>query len=195
MKLSRDFYTRTDVLMVARELLGQVLVVRTRNGARLSGTIVETEAYRGPEDRACHAYGGRRTTRTETMYRQGGTAYVYLVYGLHHQFNVVTNVEGVPHAVLVRAVAPFEGLELMRRRRPGRPDHDLASGPGKLCRALGIDRRLDGADLLGDRVWVEAGRDRVTPAAIVVGPRVGIDYAGEWAHKPWRFQLKAALVR
>jgi DNA-3-methyladenine glycosylase len=195
MKLSRDFYTRTDVLMVARELLGQVLVVRTRNGARLSGTIVETEAYRGPEDRACHAYGGRRTTRTETMYRQGGTAYFYLVYGLHHQFNVVTNVEGVPHAVLVRAVAPFEGLELMRRRRPGRPDHDLASGPGKLCRALGIDRRLDGADLLGDRVWVEAGRDRVTPAAIVVGPRVGIDYAGEWAHKPWRFQLKAALVR
>jgi DNA-3-methyladenine glycosylase len=195
MKLSRDFYTRTDVLMVAGELLGQVLVVRTRNGARLSGTIVETEAYRGPEDRACHAYGGRRTTRTETMYRQGGTAYVYLVYGLHHQFNVVTNVEGVPHAVLVRAVAPFEGLELMRRRRPGRPDDDLASGPGKLCRALGIDRRLDGADLLGDRVWVEAGRDRVTPAAIVVGPRVGIDYAGEWAHKPWRFQLKAALVR
>jgi DNA-3-methyladenine glycosylase len=194
-KLSREFYTRIDVLAVARELLGQVLVVRARDGVRLSGTIVETEAYRGPEDRACHAYGGRRTSRTETMYRQGGTAYVYLVYGLHHQFNVVTNVEGVPHVVLVRAVAPIEGLEVMRRRRPGRPDPELANGPGKLCQALGIDRRLDGADLLGDQVWVESGRERIAPAAIVAGPRVGVDYAGAWADKPWRFRLRPGAGR
>jgi DNA-3-methyladenine glycosylase len=194
-KLSREFYTRVDVLAVARDLLGQVLVVRAQDGVRLSGTIVETEAYRGPEDRACHAYGGRRTTRTETMYRQGGTAYVYFVYGLHHQFNVVTNVEGVPHVVLVRAVAPLEGLELMRGRRPGRPDPELANGPGKLCRALGIDRRLDGADLLGDRIWVESGGERIAPAAIVAGPRVGVDYAGAWAHKPWRFRLRPGVGR
>jgi DNA-3-methyladenine glycosylase len=195
LKLRLDFYTRADVLAVARELLGQVLVVPAPDGQRLSGAIVETEAYRGPEDRASHAYGGRRTARTETMYRRGGTAYVYFVYGLHYQFNVVTNVEDVPHAVLVRAVAPLEGVEVMRRRREGRPDDELASGPGKLCAAFGIDRNLDGADLLGDRVWIEAGPRRIAPAAIVAGPRVGVDYAGRWARKPWRFRIKPAARR
>ena len=191
MKLPREFYTRPDVLAVARDLLGQVLVVRARDGRRVSGTIVETEAYRGPEDRASHAYGGRRTARTETMYARGGTAYVYLVYGLHHQFNVVTNVADVPHAILVRAVAPREGIALMRRRRGPRPDRDLASGPGKLCRALGIDLRLDAADLLGDRVWLEPGERTPARAEIVTGPRVGIDYAGAWARRPWRFRMVA----
>jgi len=190
-KLPREFYTRPDVLAVARDLLGQVLVVRARDGRRVSGTIVETEAYRGPEDRASHAYGGRRTARTETMYARGGTAYVYLVYGLHHQFNVVTNVADVPHAILVRAVAPREGIALMRRRRGPRPDRDLASGPGKLCRALGIDLRLDAADLLGDRVWLEPGERTPARAEIVTGPRVGIDYAGAWARRPWRFRMVA----
>ncbi len=160
-----------------------------RDGRRVSGIIVETEAYRGPEDRASHAYGGRRTRRTETMYAPGGTAYVYFVYGMYHQFNVVTNVADVPHAVLVRALEPVEGVELMRRRRGGAAPLDLTSGPGKLCIALGIDRRLDGADLLGDRIWLEAGR-RVRPAAIAAGPRVGIDYAEDWAARPWRFWLR-----
>src|SRR6266513_5023985 len=128
MKLPREFYTRPDVLEVARDLLGKKLVVPTRNGARVSGLIVETEAYRGPEDRASHAYGGRRTNRTETMYRTGGTAYVYFVYGMYHQFNVVTNVRDAPHAVLVRALEPVEGIARMRRRRPGRADHDLTNG-------------------------------------------------------------------
>jgi len=189
-KLPRKFYTRADVLVVARRLLGRSLVVPDRDGARVSGTIVETEAYRGPEDRASHAYGGRRTRRTETMYGIGGTAYVYFVYGMYDQFNVVTNVEGIPHAVLVRALEPAEGIEVMRGRRRGRADHDLTNGPGKLCIALGIDRTLDDADLLGDRVFIEEGRRRVPPAAIASGPRIGIDYAAEWAERPWRFWIR-----
>src|SRR5256884_6866615 len=118
-KLPREFYTRADVLEVARDLLGKRLVVPARNGARVAGIIVETEAYRGPEDRASHAWNNRRTNRTETMYGIGGTAYVYFVYGMYNQFNVVTNVEKAPHAVLVRALEPVAGLDVMRRRRQG----------------------------------------------------------------------------
>ncbi|HSB43156.1 MAG TPA: DNA-3-methyladenine glycosylase [Methylomirabilota bacterium] len=189
MKLPRTFYTGGDVTAVARRLLGTRLVVPTRDGRRVAGIIVETEAYRGPEDRASHAYGGRRTRRTETMYARGGTAYVYFVYGMYHQFNVVTAGEDVPHAVLVRALEPVEGLALMRRRRGGVADRDLTSGPGKLCIALGIDRRLDGADLLGERVWLEPGL-RVAAGTIASGPRVGIDYAEQWVHRRWRFWLR-----
>ena len=151
----------------------------TRDGRRVSGIIVETEAYRGPEDRASHAYRGRRTRRTETMYARGGTAYVYFVYGMYHQFNVVTNVADVPHAVLVRALEPVEGVELMRRRRGGVTPAELTSGPGKLCIALGIDRRLDAADLLGDRIWLEPGRrslrarSRPARASASTTPRIG----------------------
>src|SRR6266496_6168734 len=136
-KLPREFYTRSNVLTVARELLGKLLVVPARDGKRISGIIVETEAYRGPQDRASHAYGGRRTKRTETMYEIGGTAYVYFVYGMYNQFNVVTNITDIPHAVLVRALEPVEGIELMRTRRRGRSDQRLTNGPGKLCIALG----------------------------------------------------------
>src|SRR2546423_10706373 len=153
-KLPREFYTRPDVLEVARDLLGKKLVVPSKNGKRVAGIIVETESYRGPKDRASHAYDGRRTNRTETMYAIGGTAYVYFVYGMYNQFNVVTNVEGIPHAVLVRAVEPIEGLDIMRRRRQGRSEDELTSGPGPLCLAMGIDRGLDTADLLGEPVWI-----------------------------------------
>ena len=189
MKLPREFYTRSDVLEVARDLLGNKLVVPNRNGARVAGIIVETEAYRGPKDKASHAYNGRRTRRTETMYGLGGTAYVYFVYGMYHQFNVVTNVEDVPHAILVRAVEPVEGLDIIRRRRRGRFEHELTSGPGRLCVAMGIDRRLDKADLLGDRVWIEEGVS-VSRRQIVRGPRIGIDYAEEWVKKAWRFWIR-----
>src|SRR2546430_7580062 len=189
-RLPREFYARSEVLEVARDLLGNELVVRNRNRSRVAGIIVETEAYRGPEDRASHAYKARRTRRTDTMYGIGGTAYVYFVYGMYHQFNVVTNVRDAPHAVLVRALEPVEGIARMRRRRPGQADHDLTNGPGKLCVALGISRSLDGADLLGPRVWLEEGRREVRAPQIAVGPRVGIDYAQEWADKPWRFWLK-----
>jgi DNA-3-methyladenine glycosylase len=188
-KLPREFYIRSDVLEVARDLLGKKLVVPNRNGARVAGLIVETEAYRGPEDRASHAYNDRRTNRTETMYGRGGTAYVYFVYGMYNQFNVVTNVEGIPHAILVRAVEPSEGLDIMRRRRRGRSEYELTSGPGRLCLALGIDRKLDKADLLGERVWIEEGVS-ISPRQIARGPRIGIDYAESWISKPWRFWIK-----
>lgn len=188
-KLPREFYTRPDVLAVARDLLGKKLVVPNQRGQRVAGIIVETEAYRGPEDRASHAYGGRRTNRTETMYGIGGTAYVYFVYGMYHQFNVVTNVENIPHAVLVRALEPVDGLDVIRRRRSGRSEYEWTSGPGRLCVALGIDRGLDKADLLGDRVWIEEGVG-VSPRQISRGPRIGIDYAEGWITKAWRFWLR-----
>ncbi len=174
---------------MARDLLGKLLVVPSSKGSRVSGIIVETEAYRGPLDRAAHSYGGRRTKRTETMYGIGGTAYVFFVYGMYNQFNVVTNVKDAPHAVLIRALEPVEGIEIMRRRRHGQPDHNLTNGPGKLCIALSINRKLDGADLLGNKVWLEEGVP-VPRSQIATGPRIGIDYAEEWADKPWRFWIK-----
>lgn len=188
-KLPREFYTRPNVLTVARELLGKLLVVPTSDGTRVSGIIVETEAYRGPQDRASHAYGGRRTKRTETMYALGGTAYVYFVYGMYNQFNVVTNVRDIPHAVLVRALEPVEGIEIMRQRRHMHSDHQLTNGPGKLCIALGIDRSLDRSDLTGNVVWLEPGQ-LVPRSKIASGPRIGIDYAEEWIEKPWRFWIR-----
>ena len=188
-KLPREFYTRANVLEVSRELLGKLLVVPDETGRRISGKIVEVEAYRGPEDRASHAYGGRRTKRTETMYGEGGVAYVYFVYGMYNQFNVVSNVRDTPHAILVRALEPVEGIETMRTRRHSHADRNLTSGPGKLCLAMGIDRELDGADLLGDRVWIEE-YERVPRSQIARGPRIGIDYAEEWIEKPWRFWIK-----
>ena len=188
-KLRREFYTHSSVVTVARELLGKLLVVPSSSGKRVSGMIVETEAYRGPNDRAAHSYGGRRTKRTETMYGLGGTAYVFFVYGMYNQFNVVTNVKDAPHAVLIRALEPVEGIELMRKRRRGQPDHNLTNGPGKLCIALGIDRKLDAADLLGNKVWIEEG-EKISRPLIASGPRIGIDYAEDWIHKPWRFWIK-----
>jgi DNA-3-methyladenine glycosylase len=188
-KLPREFYTHPDVVTVTRDLLGKLLVVPTQSGRRVSGMIVEAEAYRGPEDKAAHSYGGRRTKRTEPMYGIGGTAYVFFVYGMYNQFNVVTNAVDRPTAVLIRAVEPVEGIELMRKRRQRHPDHNLTNGPGKLCIALGIDRRLDAADLLGNRVWIEDG-SLVKRSQIASGPRVGIDYAEEWVDKPWRFWIK-----
>ena len=189
LKLPRDFYNRPNVLHVARDLLGKLLVVPNRNGKRVSGRIVEVEAYRGPQDRAAHSYGGRRTRRTEPMYGVGGTAYVFFVYGMYYQFNVVTGAAETPHAVLIRAVEPVEGIELMRKRRHGQPDHNLTNGPGKLCIALGIDRKLDAADLLGKDVWIEEG-EKISRSQIASGPRIGIDYAEEWIDKQWRFWVR-----
>ncbi len=191
-RVPREFYTRANVLTVARELLGKTLVVPDKNGKRISGRIVECEAYRGPQDRAAHSYGGRRTKRTETMYQVGGTVYVFFVYGMYYQFNVVTNDIDHPHAILIRALEPVEGIEIMRRRRHGQPDHNLTNGPGKLCLAMGIDRALDGADLLGNKVWLEDA-PAIPRSRVATGPRIGIDYAEEWADKPWRFWIKGNL--
>lgn len=172
--LSRDDFEQ-ETLQVARSLLGKRLVRRT-DGRALHGRIVEVEAYVGFEDRASHASRGR-TTRTEVMFGPAGVAYVYLVYGMHHCFNIVTEREGYPAAVLVRAVEHTTGL---------------IDGPGRVCRLFRIDRSLNGADLTrGRRLWVEDSGDVVHGREIAELPRVGVDYAGSWAAKPWRFRLKA----
>lgn len=188
-KLPREFYTRRNTLQIARELLGKLLVARGEDAPRVTGMIVETEAYKGPLDKASHAYGHRRTSRTETMYGPGGTAYVYFVYGMYSQFNVVTNAAEIPHAILVRALQPVEGLDVMRHRRPDKADRDLSNGPGKLCIAMNIDRRFDRADLLGEEIWVEKYRE-LKPRQIASGSRIGISYAEEYVSKPWRFWIK-----
>jgi len=188
-KLPRKFYVRKDTIEIARNLLGKLLVVRDENGRRVSGMIVETEAYLGETDRAAHSYGGRRTARNEIMYSLGGAIYVFFVYGMYHQFNVVTGPENHPHAILIRAVEPVEGTEIMRGRRGEMKDHNLTSGPGKLCIALDIDRRLNGEDLLGDRIWLEE-HSSFSNGEIGIGERIGIDYAGDDAKQPWRFWIR-----
>ena len=188
-KLDTAFYTRDDVVTIARELLGKVLCTRI-DGHLTKAVITETEAYAGGGDRASHAYGGRRTKRTEPMYSEGGTAYVYLCYGIHHLFNVVTSIKDDPQAVLVRAGSPVAGVDHMLERR-GKDviDNNLLSGPGSLACALGIRTALSGTSLLGRKVWIEDQEIIVSTDAIVVGPRVGIDYAGEDAARPYRFRL------
>lgn len=173
LKLGRNFYNR-NTLKVARELLGMHLV-RKLKGKRRVGRIVETEAYLGPQDLAAHSARGR-TARNEVMFGPSGRAYVYFIYGFWHCLNVVTGVEGVPHAVLIRAIEPIEGIK------------DKTWGPGLLCRALDIDRRVNGEDLCGGKIWIE--RPAVKPARrmrVRRAPRIGVDYAGSWAKRPWRF--------
>lgn len=188
-RIKRRFFRR-DAITVARELLGQRLV-RILDGQRLAGLIVETEAYLGVQDRAAHSFGGRRTARTETMYADGGTAYVYLNYGIHHLFNVVVETVDVPAAVLIRAVEPVEGLGQMQARRPAaRAVTDLCSGPGKLGAAFAISLVQDRLDLVAsDELFIE----RQPPQAasrILRSPRIGVDYAGPWASKPLRFFVR-----
>ena len=191
MKLARDFYLREDTVAVARDLLGKLLVVPNHSGGPISGMIVETEAYMGITDRAAHSYGGRRTARTEATYALGGHVYVFFVYGMYYQLNVVTGPIDHPHVVLIRAVEPIDGVLIMRERRGPMKDRNLTSGPGKLCIALGIDRSFNTADLLGDRIWIEDRGIRVDREAILVGPRIGVDYAGPDARRPYRFRLPA----
>src|SRR5688572_31742128 len=142
-KLPREFYTRPDTLEIAQDLLGKILVVPTEAGERVSGIIVEAEAYLGAEDKAAHSYNNRRTNRTETMFAVGGTVYIFFIYGMYFQFNIVAGEAGVPHAVLIRAIEPLENIEIMRQRRGTMKDTNLTSGPGKLCIALDIDRRFN----------------------------------------------------
>jgi DNA-3-methyladenine glycosylase len=191
-KVPRQFYTRDETLKVARDLLGKILVVPTESGERVSGMIVETEAYLGAIDKAAHSYGNRRTPRTEMMFAEGGTVYIFFIYGMYFQFNIVAGAVDSPHAVLIRAVAPVEGIEIMRERRGQMKDANLTSGPGKLCIAFGIDKTFNGENLLGERVWLEDG-EPFTDAQIASGKRIGIDYAQEFAEKPWRFWVKDNL--
>ena len=185
-RLDQGFYERTDTLGVARDLLGKLLVVPDEQGNRVSGMIVELEAYMGVTDKAAHSYGGRRTARNEVTYGPGGHVYVFFIYGMYFQLNFVLGPVDHPHVVLIRAVEPVEGIDVMRARRGAMKDRNLTSGPGKLCIALGIDRTLNGADLTGEQVWVENYRS-FDPGEISLGKRVGIDYAEEDAENPWRF--------
>ena len=191
--LPRSFYTRPGVVDIARELLGKVLYTSI-NGQVSAGIITETEAYAGITDRASHAYNNRRTARTEIMFHQGGTAYVYLCYGIHSLFNIVTSVADEPHAVLIRGILPLRGVEAMKLRS-GKPKISESDGigPGKVARLLGIVVRHSGLDMCdeavsGDRIWVQDEEVRVSEDEIVIGPRIGIDYAGEDALLPYRFR-------
>ncbi len=190
MKLPLSFYDREDVVLIARELLGKVLVTDF-DGWYTSGIIVETEAYAGPHDKASHAYGNRRTARTEIMFSEGGTAYVYLCYGIHHLFNVVTHKKDVPHAVLIRGLEPLEGVDYMLARR--NKEHlqpSLTAGPGALSAAMGIHTRHTGLPLLGKEIWIEDRGITVPEKDIVASTRVGVAYAKEDALLPYRFSIK-----
>jgi len=189
-KLPRSFYLRHDVVDVARDLLGKYLVTEF-DGVLTSAKIVETEAYKGSTDRACHAFNYRKTKRTEVMFENGGVAYVYLCYGIHNLFNIITNIEGEPDAVLIRAAEPLEGVEeMLARREMNELETRLTAGPGSLSKALGIRKELTGIDLSDDKIWLEDRGETIDPELIIASPRVGIDYAGEDAKLPWRFRVK-----
>ena len=189
-KLPFSFYQNDNVLDLAVQLLGKQLFTCV-DGEITGGTIVETEAYNGVGDKASHAYGGRLTNRTQTMYERGGVSYVYLCYGIHHLFNVVTGPEFTPHAVLIRGLEPVEGLDVMlRRRNMPALKSNLTAGPGALAKALGIDRSLNGKDLTGDEIWIEDNGVKIDPLQIVAGPRIGVAYAQDHALLPWRFYVK-----
>ena len=187
MKLTSSFYDRDDVVQISRELLGKVLCTNLAGGITRA-IITETEAYAGVGDRASHAYGGRRTKRTEPMFAAGGIAYVYLCYGIHHLFNVVTGAADTPHAILLRAGKPLQGTAIMLQRRgKSRVEKSLLAGPGSLAKAMGITTALSGQSLLDNRVWIENHQFVVAESAIKSGPRVGVGYAQEDASRPYRF--------
>lgn len=190
-KLKRYYYHRDDVVAVARDLLGKTLCTRI-DGKLTCGIITETEAYAGIGDKASHAYAGRRTPRNEVMYHKGGKGYVYLCYGLHHLFNVVTNKEDVPHAVLIRAIKPTIGIEtILKRRKQNALAKNTAGGPGTVSQALGITTALNGEDLItSKKIWIRDDGLKVKKEQIIAGPRIGVDYAGEDAKLPYRFILK-----
>ncbi len=189
-KLDTGFYNRADVVKIAKELIGKVLV--TQFGEVItSGRIVETEAYAGPIDRASHAFGGRRTNRTEVMYQPGGTAYVYLCYGIHHLFNVVTNQKDIPHAILIRAIDPLQGIHAMLTRTGKKSaDYTLTKGPGNVSKALGIHTGHTGLSLLHNEIYIGSDDFAAAKKDILATPRIGVDYAGEDAKLPYRFILK-----
>jgi len=187
LKLPFSYYLNPDVLFLAKDLLGKVLFTQI-DGEITAGVIVETEAYFGVQDKASHAYGGRRTNRTETLYQHGGISYVYLCYGIHNLFNIVSSVEGEPHAVLIRAIEPLIGLDIMEtRRKMAATKAAISSGPGSAAKALGIDRTFNEKELTGEEIWVEDHNIRYTPDQIAAVPRVGVAYAQEDALLPWRF--------
>lgn len=190
MQLTRSFYERNNVDVLAKKLLGKKLVTNF-NSVITAGFITEVEAYSGRNDKACHANNGLRTSRTEVMYGAGGYAYVYLCYGIHHMINIVTNVEGQADAVLIRAFEPIDGIDTMLERRGfDKLTKALTSGPGNVGKALGLDTKIhNGLSLLGNEIWIE-DQPEVSEEHIITSTRIGVDYAEEDALKPWRFYIK-----
>ncbi len=189
MKLQKKFYERDDVVAIARELLGKYLFTNFKNKLT-GGIIIETEAYIGLTDRASHSFGGRRTARNEMMYADGGTAYVYICYGIHHLFNVVTNKKNIPDAVLIRAILPIHGIEtILKRRGMKEMKKNISGGPGTVGVALGIDKIHSGINLLSDKIWIEDRKHFIDEKKIIAGKRIGVESAGEAAHYPYRFRI------
>lgn len=187
-KLSSDFYTREDTLLVCRQLLGKMLCTSV-NGIFTSGIIVETEAYRGPEDLGSHAYNNRRTTRNDIMYSEGGVVYMYICYGIHDMLNIVTGKEGSSHAVLIRALQPVEGISHMCGRRGIQDLKRLCKGPGALAKAMGLNKNHNGVSLQSDLIWIEDAPS-LDEESIVETSRVGLNIQGVYRDIPWRFYIK-----
>ena len=184
-RLKRNFFEK-ETTYVAEALLSQVLVRVLKNGTRLSGRIIETEAYLGVRDPSCHSFGGRQTQRNKTMYWPGGFSYVYFTYGMHYCFNIVTAKGGEPEAVLIRALEPLEGVDIMRKNRKGRSD--LTGGPAKLCQALEITKTLNGENLEGKEIFIEK-RKRAAGSKVIIGPRIGLSPSSPASLWPLRFSL------
>jgi DNA-3-methyladenine glycosylase len=189
MRLSSDYYLQPDSVLIAQNLLGKILCTHL-DGNYCVGIITETEAYTGVADKASHAYGNRLTNRTVTMYQKGGIAYVYLCYGIHYLFNVVTNIEGIPHATLIRAIEPIEGIShMLIRRNKKQLDYQLAAGPGYMCKAMGTTTKHNGLSLLDNIIWIEDRSNKISKKQIIASPRVGVGYAQEDALLPYRFRI------
>lgn len=189
-KIQKSFYVREDVLQIAQELLGKIIITKF-DGKLTSARIAETEAYAGITDRASHAWNGRRTNRTEIMYAEGGIAYVYLCYGIHHLFNVVTNAVDIPHAVLIRAAEPLQGIDIMlERTKKKKADLTVTRGPGNLSKALGIFTQHSGVSLLSKEIFIADDGYVLDKKSILSTPRIGVDYAAEDALLPYRFIIK-----
>ncbi|MBD1365941.1 DNA-3-methyladenine glycosylase [Mucilaginibacter sp. ZT4R22] len=193
MKLPEEYYLSSDVVALSRDLIGKYLFTCI-DGETTGGYIVETEAYNGIIDKASHSYGNRITPRTKTMFEQGGIAYVYLCYGIHEMFNIVTSVAGQPHAILIRAIVPTDGIDIiMYRRNMETLKPNITKGPGSVAKALGISRKINAISLQSDTIWVEDRGLSFPDAEVVAGPRIGVDYAGDDALLPYRFYVKGNI--
>jgi DNA-3-methyladenine glycosylase len=189
--LQKDFYLNDDVIEVGKLLLGKFLFTKINEELVTGGMIVETESYKGEEDKACHAYLGKKTKRNEMMFAQGGVAYIYLCYGMHSLLNVVTNKKDIPHAVLIRAIEPTHGIDIMLKRRNKKEiQRNLTAGPGSLTEALKITKILNGVSFDSKILWIEDKGIKISKKDIICSKRIGIDYAKEHALFPWRFRIK-----